>query len=166
MEYIIIENKKVFEFNGFKLSVNEENEVGNRIKVLSIPFSKGIKFGINDIYELASLIGDGEVGEETESGAKNDNKSDKNKSYLQIKNDHLLSSSSTSSNPNHFMLLPKLMSLYASRACRSSVMIGKSLKKTEMVKIVRQMEGVIQPWNCPHGRPTLRHLIDLKKIRK
>ena len=61
-------------------------------------------------------------------------------------------------------VLPKLMSMFASRACRSSVMIGTALKMGEMTGIVRRLEGIEQPWNCPHGRPTLRHLVDLEAL--
>ncbi|CAI5746883.1 unnamed protein product [Peronospora destructor] len=57
--------------------------------------------------------------------------------------------------------LPKVMTMFASRACRSSIMIGTALHKEEMQKIVQNLSGLDQPWNCPHGRPTLRHLVDL-----
>ena len=30
-----------------------------------------------------------------------------------------------------------------------------------MVKIVRNMGTIDKPWNCPHGRPTMRHLLAL-----
>ncbi|VDK42723.1 unnamed protein product [Gongylonema pulchrum] len=43
----------------------------------------------------------------------------------------------------------KLRKLFASRACRKSVMIGTALTLPQMEK------------NCPHGRPTLRHLCSL-----
>lgn len=29
-------------------------------------------------------------------------------------------------------------------------------------QIVRHMGTMDQPWNCPHGRPTMRHLSDLR----
>lgn len=60
--------------------------------------------------------------------------------------------------------LPKTRSMFASRACRSSVMIGDALGKTRMETIIRNLSTLERPWNCPHGRPTLRHLIDLSTI--
>ncbi|KAG7379957.1 ATP-binding mismatch repair protein [Phytophthora pseudosyringae] len=60
--------------------------------------------------------------------------------------------------------LPKVMAMFASRACRSSIMIGTALHKEEMQRIVRNLSGLDQPWNCPHGRPTLRHLVDLMHL--
>ncbi|KAH0835450.1 hypothetical protein J3R83DRAFT_9084 [Lanmaoa asiatica] len=55
----------------------------------------------------------------------------------------------------------KARAMFAMRACRQSVMIGKALDKTRMTAIVRHMGTMDQPWNCPHGRPTMRHLSDL-----
>jgi DNA mismatch repair protein PMS2 len=56
------------------------------------------------------------------------------------------------------------VSMFASRACRSAVMIGTALNAREMGGIVARLEGVEQPWNCPHGRPTMRHLVDLRAL--
>ena len=41
------------------------------------------------------------------------------------------------------------------------MMIGKSLAKPQMAKLVRNMGTIEKPWNCPHGRPTVRHLCGL-----
>ncbi|KAJ0310138.1 ATP-binding mismatch repair protein [Colletotrichum fioriniae] len=55
----------------------------------------------------------------------------------------------------------KVRSMFAMRACRSSVMIGKALAQRQMEKLVRHMGELDKPWNCPHGRPTMRHLTGL-----
>lgn len=52
----------------------------------------------------------------------------------------------------------KVRKMFAMRACRSSVMIGKSLPHRQMERLVRHMGELDKPWNCPHGRPTMRHL--------
>ncbi|XP_054168173.1 mismatch repair endonuclease PMS2-like [Oppia nitens] len=52
----------------------------------------------------------------------------------------------------------------ASRACRSSVMIGESLFNSQMKTIVTQMSQLMNPWHCAHNRPTIRHLINLSNI--
>ncbi|TMW54688.1 hypothetical protein DOY81_000219 [Sarcophaga bullata] len=54
----------------------------------------------------------------------------------------------------------RIRAMFASRACRKSVMIGKALKKSTMETLIRHMGEIEQPWNCPHGRPTMRHLIN------
>ena len=66
----------------------------------------------------------------------------------------------------HFAMprLPKLRAMFASRACRSSVMIGTSLHDREMRSIVHNLSGLEQPWNCPHGRPTMRHLVCMRDL--
>ncbi|KAI8185640.1 Mismatch repair endonuclease PMS2 [Colletotrichum sp. SAR 10_65] len=55
----------------------------------------------------------------------------------------------------------KVRSMFAMRACRSSVMIGRALAHQQMEKLVRHMGELDKPWNCPHGRPTMRHLSGL-----
>ena len=55
----------------------------------------------------------------------------------------------------------KVRKMFAMRACRSSVMIGKSLSMKQMRKLVNKMGEIDKPWNCPHGRPTMRHVLGL-----
>jgi DNA mismatch repair protein PMS2 len=43
-------------------------------------------------------------------------------------------------------------------------MIGTALDAAKMSALTRQLSTLDQPWNCPHGRPTLRHLIDLARL--
>ncbi|OAA69064.1 DNA mismatch repair protein MutL family protein [Cordyceps fumosorosea ARSEF 2679] len=56
----------------------------------------------------------------------------------------------------------KVRKMFAMRACRSSVMIGKALTGGQMYGLVRHMGELDKPWNCPHGRPTMRHLCRLR----
>ncbi|KAF1937369.1 DNA mismatch repair protein MutL [Clathrospora elynae] len=72
------------------------------------------------------------------------------------------SSSSTSTSP-YIPRPSKVRKLLASRACRSSVMIGKTLQHPRMREIVRHMGSMDKPWSCPHGRPTMRHLYGLER---
>ncbi|KAK2152798.1 hypothetical protein LSH36_317g00024 [Paralvinella palmiformis] len=58
----------------------------------------------------------------------------------------------------------RIRQMFASRSCRKSIMIGTALNKTEMKKLVSHMGELDQPWNCPHGRPTMRHLINLDML--
>ncbi|KAI7158979.1 DNA mismatch repair protein MutL [Hortaea werneckii] len=55
----------------------------------------------------------------------------------------------------------KVQRILAMRACRSSIMVGKTLTMRDMRKVVRHMGEMEKPWNCPHGRPTMRHLAGL-----
>eukprot|EP00066_Takifugu_rubripes_P000791 XP_003961536.1 PREDICTED: mismatch repair endonuclease PMS2 [Takifugu rubripes] len=58
----------------------------------------------------------------------------------------------------------RVRQMFASRACRKSVMIGTALSVNEMKKLLVHMGEIEHPWNCPHGRPTMRHLINLDII--
>ncbi|PVG03723.1 DNA mismatch repair protein MutL [Serendipita vermifera] len=60
----------------------------------------------------------------------------------------------------------KARAMFASRACRKSVMIGHPLTRSQMITIVRHMGTMEQPWNCPHGRPTMRHLMRMNTYLK
>jgi DNA mismatch repair protein PMS2 len=55
----------------------------------------------------------------------------------------------------------KVRKMFAMRACRSSIMIGKTLTTKQMQRVVHNMGTIDKPWNCPHGRPTMRHLMSL-----
>ena len=55
----------------------------------------------------------------------------------------------------------RVRKMFAMRACRSSIMIGKTLTHQQMGKVVKHLGELDKPWNCPHGRPTMRHLCTL-----
>lgn len=57
----------------------------------------------------------------------------------------------------------KVRRMFAMRACRTSVMIGKTLTLKQMGALVRKMGEIDKPWNCPHGRPTMRHVCGLQE---
>ncbi|EDO16926.1 hypothetical protein Kpol_1020p35 [Vanderwaltozyma polyspora DSM 70294] len=126
-ELLVIENIGIFEKNGFKIEVDEDDTQGNKIKLVSLPVSKRTLFDINDFMELLHLI--------------------KNNVGI-IKSD---------------IKCTKIRSMFAMRACRTSIMIGKPLTKKTMSKVVKHLSELHKPWNCPHGRPTMRHLMELKQ---
>ncbi|XP_011505505.1 PREDICTED: mismatch repair endonuclease PMS2 [Ceratosolen solmsi marchali] len=59
----------------------------------------------------------------------------------------------------------RVREMLASRACRSAIMIGKALNVVDMNRLIIQMSQMKNPWNCPHGRPTLRHLLSLTLLK-
>jgi DNA mismatch repair protein PMS2 len=122
-EILVIDNKSVFERNGFKFEIDEEQKCGKRIKLTAIPYSKGHTFNMQDFNELINLL--------------NDNGN------------------------NRDIKCQKIRSLCAMKACRSLIMIGQSLLENTMTRVVENLSKLNKPWNCPHGRPTMRHLIEL-----
>ena len=57
----------------------------------------------------------------------------------------------------------KVYAMLANRACRSSIMVGRDLDHKTMKKVVTNLTTLESPWNCPHGRPTLRFLKKLSQ---
>ncbi|KAH9642851.1 hypothetical protein HF086_016656 [Spodoptera exigua] len=66
--------------------------------------------------------------------------------------------------PSEYCRPSRVRAMFASRACRKSVMIGTALSKADMRKLVDHMAEIDKPWNCPHGRPTIRHLVNLAMV--
>ncbi|RDB21677.1 Mismatch repair endonuclease PMS2 [Hypsizygus marmoreus] len=58
----------------------------------------------------------------------------------------------------------KARAMFAMRACRKSVMVGMPLNRHQMGLVVQHMGTMDLPWNCPHGRPTMRHLLDVTSV--
>ena len=77
---------------------------------------------------------------------------------------YLLRDTSAGSEAARGIRCSKARAMFASRACRKSVMIGTALNKGRMSAILKNMGTIEQPWNCPHGRPTMRHLACLKTL--
>ena len=57
----------------------------------------------------------------------------------------------------------RVRDMLAMRACRSSIMIGKALNRTQLKSVLVHLSHLDSPWNCPHGRPTMRHLHTLQQ---
>ncbi|KAL2323640.1 hypothetical protein Fmac_028019 [Flemingia macrophylla] len=128
--------------NGFTLQEDLDAPPGCRFKLKSVPFSKNIIFGIEDVKELISTLSDGDGYVECSTVGR----------YKLDSSDSVCPS--------------RVRAMLASRACRSSIMVGDALGRNEMQKILVHMAELKSPWNCPHGRPTMRHLVDLTKIHK
>lgn len=131
-EEIVLENNDALERNGFLVEIDTSGEsmVGQRCRLVSLPLSKEVVFGVRDLEELIQLLTDspsfGESGVPRPS---------------------------------------KVRKMFAMRACRSSIMIGKTLSMRQMKTVVSHMGTIDKPWNCPHGRPTMRHLCSLDALQ-
>jgi len=58
-------------------------------------------------------------------------------------------------------LSDSVLKYIATKACRMSIMIGDTLNDLKMRSIINNMSNLISPWNCPHGRPTMRFLYNI-----
>ena len=142
-EQIARSNEKTFLMNGFGLcdmapSLEEEKNTPSstsRLALTAVPFSKDTVFDASDVHELVSMLDEGEYAIPA-------------RSQLSV---GLNSTSKTVVRPS------KVRNMLAMRACRSSIMIGTPLTKRRMKKILANLSTLEAPWNCPHGRPTMRH---------
>jgi DNA mismatch repair protein PMS2 len=150
-EIVITDNVDVFKANGLQmqvlllvltialccsflvLQVDESAPPGRRIQLTAVPFSKHVQFGAQGVPR-SSLAVSRAVSARTE-----------------VHELASLLSEDLAPGAKDTLVLPKLASVYASRACRGAVMIGTPLSITQMQRIVKQMGGMEQPWNCPHG---------------
>ena len=137
-EEIVLENQDILLRNGFVVDIDTtgSNPVGQRIALLSLPMSKETTFSPSDLEELIALLADSPPPPPLAAG----------------------SSARTIPRPS------RIRRLLAMRACRSSVMIGKVMNKGIMRRLVGRMGQIDKPWNCPHGRPTMRHVCGLEGV--
>lgn len=147
-EEIVIENQDALVTNGFVLSVDESGHVpvGRRCRLLSLPMSKEVTFSTRDLEELLVLLTESPPPSTFASTSTTTNADN---------------SGSWAPQNQHIPRPSAIRRMFAMRACRSSVMIGKTLTKPQMEKLVSKMGELEKPWNCPHGRPTMRHLAGL-----
>ena len=156
---------EVFEKNGFRFAYDSKKAPRHRLSLVAIPHSgsggdgkKSVQFGAEDVGALCAMLGadgascssDHIAGSGTGadgSGASSNNAVRRYTGALGGNRDD-----------GAIIRLPKAIAMFASRACRSSIMIGDALSEEQMSQVVRKLEKVDQPWNCPHGRPTIRHV--------
>jgi DNA mismatch repair ATPase MutL len=84
--------------------------------------------------------------------------------YEMLRNLHKYSYISNQQRIAHLSRPSRFRSMFASRACRKAVMIGDALDSGHMKKIIERLSELEHPWSCPHGRPTMRHLINTYKL--
>ncbi|GKV04896.1 hypothetical protein SLEP1_g16990 [Rubroshorea leprosula] len=124
--------------NGFALEEDPQAPPGRHFKLRAVPFSKNITFGVEDVKDLISTLADSQ-GE------------------CSIMSSYKMDTCDS-------VCPARVRAMLASRACRSSIMIGDPLGRNEMQRILEHLATLKSPWNCPHGRPTMRHLVDLTTL--
>ncbi|CAM6050570.1 unnamed protein product [Sphagnum compactum] len=153
-ELIVTTHLQTFRQNGFDFIENDEAPPGQRLCLSAVPFSKNITFGIGDVQELVSLLADEPAPMMTEIA--NDGP---------IPDRRETAAPSLGRNWSFNSARPsRVRGMLASRACRSSIMIGDALSQKQMEQVLCHLAELDAPWNCPHGRPTMRHLADLSSL--
>ncbi|GMH87723.1 hypothetical protein TL16_g10946 [Triparma laevis f. inornata] len=167
-EDCVLENMEMFEANGFRFSYDETNPPRQRLSLTALPHSgsggdgkRAVQFGPDDVGALCNLLGahgaSSVVGLTAGTGTGADGSGMFGNNAVR-RHAGGTSLTQTQGGAQAIVRLPKAVAMFASRACRHSIMIGTALSKKEMVQIVEKMVDVEQPWACPHGRPTCKHV--------
>jgi DNA mismatch repair protein PMS2 len=162
-EQTVLRNMPVFLKNGFGFCDVAENVPGadinnssvdpgsmcgaasSALKLNAVPFLKNVAFDKSDVQELVSLLDQGQHSLPSNS-------------QLSIG----LRSNPSAAEPERVLRPGKVRAALAMRACRSSIMIGTALDARTMRRVLRNLSTLSAPWNCPHGRPTMRHVRRLR----
>lgn len=167
-EQTVLQNMPVFLQNGFGFCDVAETVPGadmnnssidptarcGALRLNAVPFLKNVAFDKSDVQELVSMLDQGQH-------------SLPSKSQLSIglaREDAAAARSRRDASPR--VLRPsKTRAALAMKACRSSIMIGDALDARSMRRVLRNLGALDAPWNCPHGRPTMRHVRCLRSRR-
>ena len=166
-EACVLDHRKIFEANGFHFEFRPSEPIRHRLFLTALPHSgaqngrKAVQFGKDDVRALCAMLSDGSSYDAGDGGTGTDGAGMYGNNAVR----RYASTSSQQADTAERLVtrLPKAIAMFASRACRSSIMIGTALSPGEMEKIVSRLADVEHPWNCPHGRPTMRHVGDVLK---
>ena len=145
LEDTIQEYETELGLSGFRTRYHEKEPRGQRFHLISLPTLSGVGFNrsasllVSDFLEIVDAL-DGEC---------------------------IMDVNDAFTGPHRLIrLLSSVRATFASKACRTAVMVGDSLSTAKMNDIITSLTNLHQPWNCPHGRPTLKHLLDVTEIDK
>ena len=115
---------------------------GTTLLLSAVPLSRNTTLGAEDVAELVAKLREADVVGGVGGGGEGGAGLDAGKAAVTVA-----------------LLRPsRVRALLASRACRSSIMVGRPLDVPAMGKVLAGLAALHQPWNCPHGRPTMRHV--------
>eukprot|EP00922_Rhytidocystis_sp_ex-Travisia-forbesii_P008504 GHVS01012498.1.p1 GENE.GHVS01012498.1~~GHVS01012498.1.p1 ORF type:complete len:892 (+),score=158.17 GHVS01012498.1:332-2677(+) len=129
-------HSSVLTANGFRVDINEQHDQRRRFALTRMPCVHGLQLNQNDFVDLLAVLEEMASGAPSTGGGRR----------------VLWEECGAIARP------PRVWEMLASKACRSAVMIGDALSEQKMAAIVWRLSELQQPWNCPHGRPTMRHL--------
>jgi DNA mismatch repair protein PMS2 len=164
-EHCVLEHEDIFEQNGFRFSYDPEKEPRHRLSLTALPHSgsggdgkKAVQFGKEDVNALCAILG----ADGTSSSAGLDTGSLQGGVRIAGVNAvrRYAGRSDGVVGPS-IVRLPKAIAMFASRACRGSIMIGTALSEKEHMNILNKLDKTDIPWNCAHGRPTMSHIRSL-----
>lgn len=123
-EIVILENLPVFHANGFAFETDEAAPPGSKIRLAQVPYSKNTVLtssgeNISKKYDVFYVGG-------------------KLSAFFSWE-DVMELVCLLRDSPGEMFVCSKIRAMFASRACRSAIMIGDSLSSEEMMRVVRHL---------------------------
>lgn len=152
----LAEHQETFRRNGFEVREAEDGSWA----LTAVPLSKTTVFGVPDVMELLAVLeGEAPVAAPPPPGGGADGAGAAGVVRTGGVRDLTFTAASIP-RPS------RVRAMLAMRACRSSIMIGTALDRAQMRRVLEHLAGLHAPWNCPHGRPTMRHVADLSRVKR
>ena len=178
-ESCVLDNMEIFNKNGFRFLYDENKPPRHRLALTALPHSgardgrKAVNFGKEDVSALCAILGADngsalgddcmEAGAGVGGGTGTDGMGMYGNNAVRRFGSLSQAMSQVEEADKILARLPKAIAMFASRACRSSIMIGTSLSKKSMETIVKRLDALNFPFKCAHGRPTMTHVVDLQR---
>jgi DNA mismatch repair protein PMS2 len=166
-ETCVMDNMEIFEKNGFRFQIDETKPPRHRLALTALPHSgaadgrKAVQFGKEDVVALCEILGVDDSLSSYDAPSGCGTGADGSGMYGNNAVRRYTRSDSNNSTSRIIARLPKAIAMFASRACRGSIMIGQALNETEMKRITTRLGDLEHPWQCPHGRSTIHHIGNL-----
>eukprot|EP00539_Tryblionella_compressa_P021527 CAMPEP_0178885948 /NCGR_PEP_ID=MMETSP0747-20121128/15676_1 /TAXON_ID=913974 /ORGANISM="Nitzschia punctata, Strain CCMP561" /LENGTH=1246 /DNA_ID=CAMNT_0020554757 /DNA_START=331 /DNA_END=4071 /DNA_ORIENTATION=- len=175
-EACVLDHMDIFQANGFRFAFDPKAPIRHRLSLTALPHSgahegrKAVQFGPSDVSALCSILTEGSSYDPGDGGTGTDGSGMYGNNAVRRFASSMTRQQSSSTSSDHkngdtadriLARLPKAIAMFASRACRTSVMIGTALSQREMEALVEKLSQVDSPWTCAHGRPTMRHVANL-----
>lgn len=164
----------IFQANGFRFAFDPDAPIRHRLSLTALPYSgaqegrNSVQFGPSDVRSLCEMLMEGSSYDAGSGGTGTDGSGMHGNNAVR----RLAGTSSTNlmtvkqgNDANRIVArLPKAIAMCASRACRSSIMIGTALSQREMETMVKTLPDLVDPFHCAHGRPNQHHLGSLLPV--
>ncbi|KAG7349624.1 DNA mismatch repair protein MutL [Nitzschia inconspicua] len=180
-EACVLDHMDIFKANGFRFIFDPNAPIRHRLSLTALPHSgavdgqKAVQFGPSDVRSLCSILMEGSSYEPGDGGTGVDGSGIYGNNAVRR---HASSASRLGHTQNDgegrmgrletadtiLARLPKAIAMFASRACRTSIMIGTALSQREMNAVVKKLADLDMPFTCAHGRPTMNHVGDLSSV--
>jgi DNA mismatch repair protein PMS2 len=176
-EACVLDHMDIFQANGFRFAFDAAAPIRHRLSLTALPHSgaqegrRAVQFGPSDVSALCSILIEGSSydpgggGTGTDGSGKYGNNAVRRHAAALSGPGQGTTADGTAGGADRadriLARLPKAIAMFASRACRTSVMIGTALSQREMESVVQKLADVDQPFTCAHGRPTMRHVGNL-----